>query len=67
MIRILDVQDLCARTGLPYDPIPWSEPTSGPAPAPRALLLAGPILALLAAAWIRFGKSPRTRGKRSLP
>jgi poly-gamma-glutamate system protein len=60
VIRILDVQDLCARTGLPYDPIPWPEAALGNRPLlPRPLLLAGPILALLAAAWVRFGKGVR--------
>jgi len=63
VIRILDVQDLCARTGLPFDPIPWSDAglrhRSLP---PRALILAGPLLALLAAAWIRFRKTDPAKG-----
>lgn len=59
VIRILDVQDLCARTGLPYDPIPWSEGSLRNRPLPpRALILAGPLLAILAAAWIRCAKGP---------
>lgn len=27
-IRLIDVRDLCARTGLPYDPVPWPDPES---------------------------------------
>ncbi len=63
VIRILDVQDLCARTGLPFDPIPWSETAfRNRSLPPRALILAGPLLALLAAAWIRFGKVGQDNG-----
>jgi poly-gamma-glutamate system protein len=54
VLRILDIQDLCARTGLPFDPIPW--PAAGlPARGrPHRLLAgAGPVLALLAAFLVR--------------
>lgn len=50
VIRILDVQDLCARYGLAFDPRPWPEAGRsglyGPRHLPRALILAGPILGL---------------------
>ena len=54
VIRILDVQDLCARTGLPYDPIPW--PRNGlsqPAPPHPLLIALGPCLAILGAVLVR--------------
>lgn len=57
VIRILDVQDLAAGTGLPFDPIPWPPEDArfgGPASLPHRLLIgAGPIVALLAAFVIR--------------
>lgn len=65
VIRILDVQDLCARTGLPYDPIPWPGTGLRDRPLPsRALILAGPLLAILAAAWIRHAKGPMIPGEK---
>jgi len=53
VIRILDVQDLCVRTGLPFDPVPWPAEGSsslyrGKLP-PRPLIALGPLLAILAA------------------
>ncbi|MDR3672843.1 MAG: poly-gamma-glutamate system protein [Holophaga sp.] len=53
VIRVLDVQDLCVRTGLPFDPIPWpaegrSSLYRGTLP-PRPLIALGPALAILAA------------------
>lgn len=57
VIRILDVQDLCVRTGLPFDPIPWpAEGRSGlyrGTLPPRGLIALGPVLAILAAVLVR--------------
>jgi poly-gamma-glutamate system protein len=62
VIRILDVADLCARTGLAYDPVPWpaegrAEMYHGRRP-PRALIAAGPVLAVLAALAVRRRSRP---------
>lgn len=64
VIRILDVQDLCARTGLPYDPIPWPEEgrsgvSRGRLPH-RAIIAAGPVLALLGAFLVRIWREKRS-------
>jgi hypothetical protein len=58
VLRILDIQDLCARTGLPFDPIPW--PRTGLAATARShrlLAAAGPVLALLAAFLVQHRRS----------
>lgn len=53
VLRVLDIRGLCARTGLPFDPIPvkgpghsgfFSRPVSSP-----VLLLFGPVVAILLA------------------
>lgn len=50
VIRILDVQDLCVRTGLPFDPIPWPRNGLSQKMLPHPLLIAlGPFLAILGA------------------
>lgn len=61
VIRILDVQDLCVRTGLPFDPIPWpaegrSSLYRGTLP-PRPLIALGPVLAILAAVLVKRRQS----------
>ncbi len=58
VIRILDVEDLCARTGLAYDPRPWpgegkSGLYRGKAASPL-VILAGPILAIAAVLALRL-------------
>jgi poly-gamma-glutamate system protein len=72
VIRILDVQDLCVRTGLPFDPIPW--PTEGGLQRGRlphrAIIALGPVLALLGAYlarrwWERRHSLPVSAGRRS--
>jgi len=54
VLRILDIKDLCARTGLAFDPQPWPEPGSAALYARRppgaALALAGIVVAFVAAA-----------------
>jgi poly-gamma-glutamate system protein len=51
IIRVLDVRDLCARSGLPFDPIPAPGPGQSGYfsrhQAPPALLIGGPVLAFL--------------------
>lgn len=50
VVRILDVQDLCVRYGLAYDPRPWPPEASSGLYAPRGggrlLCLLGPLLGL---------------------
>lgn len=54
VIRILDVQDLCARTALPFDPIPWPTEDLAAQPRPNPWLVGlGPVLALLAGYLVR--------------
>ena len=54
VLRILDVQDLCARTGLPFDPIPWSVDGLAARPRPNPWLVGlGPVLALGAGYLVR--------------
>jgi len=57
VLRILDVQDLCVRTGLPFDPIPWPEAGRSSlyrgSPPPRWLIALGPVLAILSAAAVK--------------
>jgi poly-gamma-glutamate system protein len=68
VVRILDVADLCARTGLAFDPVPWpAEGRSGlygglnrGRRPPRALVAAGPLLAVLAALAVRRRSRPGT-------
>ncbi|HWQ09861.1 MAG TPA: poly-gamma-glutamate system protein, partial [Holophaga sp.] len=63
VIRILDVQDLCARTGLPFDPIPWpAGPLTGQGRPVRLAAALGLVLAFGTAFWIR-----RTAGGASRP
>jgi poly-gamma-glutamate system protein len=65
VIRILDVQDLCARTGLSFDPIPW--PPEGQSnlyqrtAPPRAVIALGPLLALAGAFLVRWRRSVKAR------
>lgn len=63
VLRILDVQDLCVRTGLDFDPIPWpAEGRSGlyrGRTAPRWLIALGPVLAVLAAAAVKRRRAGR--------
>jgi poly-gamma-glutamate system protein len=54
VIRILDVQDLCVRTGLPFDPIPWTMEGLEKRPHPHPLLVGlGPVLALASGFLVR--------------
>ncbi|MEI6875029.1 MAG: poly-gamma-glutamate system protein [Spirochaetota bacterium] len=54
VIRLIDVKDLAARTGLPYDPHPWPPDPAMPAPsAARPWLAAFPCLALAVAFFVR--------------
>jgi len=61
VIRILDVQDLCVRTGLAFDPQPWPAEGSSNfyrrASPPALLVLAGPLVGILAAIAIRLSRS----------
>ena len=60
VIRILDIQDLCARTSLPYDPIPWPRTAFSGKPRLHPLLIAtGPLLALLGAFLVRRRRERR--------
>jgi poly-gamma-glutamate system protein len=65
VLRILDVQDLCVRTGLAFDPIPWpGEGRSGlyhRPPPHRAIVAAGPLVALLAAFLVGLWRERLTR------
>jgi len=57
VIRVLDVKDLCAKTGLAFDPTPW--PERGRAAlyrsvsANRIAILSGPLIAIAVAVVIR--------------
>lgn len=54
VIRLIDVKDLAARTGLPYDPQPWPDDPAMPSPgSARPWLAAFPCLALAAAFLVR--------------
>lgn len=67
VIRILDVQDLCARTGLPFDPIPWPERGLAARPRPHPWLVGlGPVLALLAGYRVRRARLRNAHAPSSL-
>ena len=62
VIRLIDVKDIAARTGLPWDPYPWPAdlglaPRSGP--ATRMIALSPIILAFFAAWAVRRGQTGR--------
>jgi poly-gamma-glutamate system protein len=64
VVRLIDVKELAAATGLPYDPLPWPEGPGLPPPRPRPrplLSLALAALAFLVAAGIRRGGAGRSR------
>jgi poly-gamma-glutamate system protein len=71
VIRVLDVQDLCVRTGLPFDPIPW--PAEGRSslyrgtPPPRPLIALGPALAILAALLVKRRRRASVPAKGDTP
>jgi hypothetical protein len=56
VVRILNVKDLAAKTGLPYDPQPWPQGTGLMNPRGRAtpLLLAFPLLGLASAFLVKW-------------
>lgn len=71
VIRILDVKDLSARTGLAYDPVPWPAPGSsalwrGRSPS-RLLVAAGPVAAIAVSAVVLLAAKRRVLRARGDP